>query len=181
VSVDLSGEITAIATVVLAVGAIITGILAYLAFRTQAQEVSILQQQVKEQQEAAARQAAERREAQAARVFIRARSENQQTYRPYAVNASGFPVYDARLWCLDRQGCSHADYGDDLGAILPGHEAIATHFDSLSSTEALTNTALTFRDAAGARWMRLPGGALEEQSGATVADSILARFGKPPP
>jgi len=39
-SVDLSGEITAIATVVLAVFAIVTAVFAILAFRKQSREVS---------------------------------------------------------------------------------------------------------------------------------------------
>jgi hypothetical protein len=47
-SLTLSGEITAIATAILAAGAIITAILAYMAFRKQAQEVSLLQQQIRE-------------------------------------------------------------------------------------------------------------------------------------
>ena len=50
-SVDLSGGITAIATAVLAVFAIVTAIYAIRAFRKQSQEVSAIERQVKDQQE----------------------------------------------------------------------------------------------------------------------------------
>ena len=62
-SLNLSSEITAIATAILGVGAIVTAILAYLAFRKQTQEVGILQQQMREQQEVLAREAGERHRA----------------------------------------------------------------------------------------------------------------------
>lgn len=92
-SVDLSGEITAIATAVLAVGAIVAGIVAYLAFRKQSQEVHAIERQVKDQEELSRQQAEllkvqsgqlevqrqqladqreERRRAQARRIFISA-------------------------------------------------------------------------------------------------------------
>lgn len=50
-SADLSGEITAIATAVLAVFAIVTAFYARQAFRKQSQEVSAVERQVKDQQE----------------------------------------------------------------------------------------------------------------------------------
>ena len=56
-SVDLSGEITAIATAVLAVFAIGTAIYARQAFRKQSQEVSAIERQVKDQQELTRQQA----------------------------------------------------------------------------------------------------------------------------
>jgi hypothetical protein len=89
--VELSGEITAIATSVLALFAIVTAILAYLAFRKQSREVGAIERQVTDQQEVTKQQAellqvqsgqlelqrqqfadqrAERRRAQASGVFI---------------------------------------------------------------------------------------------------------------
>lgn len=62
-SSDLSAEITAIATVALAVFAIITAVFAFLAYRKQTREVSILIEQHQ-------RDTAERRIAQASQVFI---------------------------------------------------------------------------------------------------------------
>lgn len=90
-SVDLSGEITAIATAVLAFFAIVTAVFAFLAYRKQSGEVRAIEQQVKDQQEVTKQQTellgiqaaqlelqrrqfdkqlAERRRSQASRVFI---------------------------------------------------------------------------------------------------------------
>lgn len=54
---DLSGEINAIATAALAVGVIVAGIAAYLAFRKQSQEVRAIERQVKDQEELSRQQA----------------------------------------------------------------------------------------------------------------------------
>jgi heme exporter protein D len=62
-SSDVSGDITAIATAVLAVFAIVTAVFAFLAYRKQSQETDIL---IRESR----RQARERRSDQASRVFI---------------------------------------------------------------------------------------------------------------
>jgi hypothetical protein len=90
-SMDLSGEITAIATATLAFFAIVTGVYAVRAFRKQSQEVSAIEHQVKDQEELTRQQAAlleiqgrqldlqqkqfdqqahERRRAQASCIFI---------------------------------------------------------------------------------------------------------------
>jgi hypothetical protein len=92
-SVDLSGEITAIATAVLAVFAIVTAYYARKAFLKQSQEVRAIERQVKDQEELTRQQAellgiqsgqlklqqqqldeqrAERRRAQATRILISA-------------------------------------------------------------------------------------------------------------
>jgi hypothetical protein len=42
--------------------------------------------------------------------------------------------------------------------------------------DALASTVLTFRDAAGARWIRMPDGTLKEQERDTAHNSILAAF-----
>jgi hypothetical protein len=56
-SVDLSGEITAIATAALALFAVVTAVFAILAFRKQSQEVGAIERQVKDQEELTAQQA----------------------------------------------------------------------------------------------------------------------------
>ena len=90
-SVDLSGEITAIATAVLAGFAIVTAVFAVLAFRKQALEVSLLQRQTQEQQDVLAREALERHRAQAARVFIGIPREDSRTRALYVANSSEYP------------------------------------------------------------------------------------------
>ena len=90
-SVELSGEITAIATAVLALFAFATAIFAVLAFWKQSREVRAIEHQVRDQEELTQQQAAlleiqgrqlelqqkqfdqqadERRRAQASRIFI---------------------------------------------------------------------------------------------------------------
>jgi hypothetical protein len=56
-SAEVSGEITAIATVVLAFFAIVTGVFAFLAYRKQSQEVRAIERQVTDQQELTKQQA----------------------------------------------------------------------------------------------------------------------------
>jgi hypothetical protein len=170
-SLIFATQLTAIATMALAVFAIVTASFALLAYRAQSQEVGILLEQSK-------REALERHRAQAARVFTGIPPVQGQPVIPYAVNASDFPIYDAQLWYLDDRGHSYADLREDIGMISPGDNVVvSTSFQS--KDVALTHTVFTFRDAAGVRWMRLPEGALEEQSGATAADSVLAMFGDP--
>jgi hypothetical protein len=174
-SLIFATQLGAIATAVLAVFAIVTAWYARKAFRAQAKEVGILQQQNE-------REAIERRRTQAARVFIGAPHETRGgvTVRPYAMNASDLPVYDAQLWYLNDHGHYARDGDDDLGTIRPGGKVSAVIKEFTYHDAALAHTALTFRDAAGVRWMRMPRGDLEEQSGATAEDSVLAMFGNPP-
>lgn len=76
-SSDLSAEITAIATVVLAVFAIVTAIFAILAFRKQAREVLAIERQVKDQ-EALTRQQAELLEIQSGQLEVQRQQLNDQ-------------------------------------------------------------------------------------------------------
>lgn len=69
-SSDLSGEISAIATAVLALFAIITAILAGLAFRKQAKEVGAIERQLDLQRRQFAADLDERHRAQASRIVI---------------------------------------------------------------------------------------------------------------
>jgi len=160
---DLSAEVTAIATAALAVFAIITAAFAFLAYRKQTQEVGVLRKQND-------RDIAERRTAQAARVF--AEITGDIPGRPYAKNGSDFPIFDAQLWYSEPGGVSGPD---ELGSIMPGGTAKITR--QLHVGEALTGPILTFRDAAGIRWIRIPDGTLKEQSGAITHVSVLTALG----
>src|ERR1035441_4912554 len=76
-SVNLSGEITAIATAVLAVGAIVTAIFAVRAFRKQSQEVGAIERQVADQQELT-RQQAELLKVQSGQLEVQRRQLDDQ-------------------------------------------------------------------------------------------------------
>ena len=156
--------ITAVATAILAAGAIFTVIYAIKAFRAQAKELVILVEQRD-------RDNAERRLAQAARVFT-AIPRDPGTFSPSAKNVSDLPAFDAQFWYSEPGGASGPD---DLGTIRPGDTAYATL--SLFRDDALARTILAFRDAAGVRWIRMPDGGLKDQSCATTRDSVLVALG----
>jgi len=164
---DLSAEITAIATVALVVLALAAAIVAGIALRKQSRELAILTKQNN-------RDIAERRRAQAARVYIVVEDHRPRYTHPYAVNGSDFPVYDAQFWQADPGGLSDPY---DVGMIpphLPGTDKRDLHYH-----DAVGNTVLTFRDAAGVCWIRMPDGTLREQEHNIAADSILAALGRP--
>ena len=175
-SLIFATQLTAAATAALAVFAIVTAAFAFLAYRKQALEVGILQRQMKEQQDAVAREAAERRRAQAARVFTG--RLHGVTGGPYAKNGSDLPVYDAQFWYSEPGELSGPSDPYDLGQIPPGEPASTSR---LLADGALAHTILTFRDAAGIRWIRMPDGALEEQTRPTAQESVLAALGQPLP
>ncbi len=125
-SVDLSGEITAIATVVLAVFAIVTAVFAILAFRKQSREVSdqasmlkVQSGQLAEQRKINAEQigvlalqaaelnasllerthdAEERKRAQAARVTASFVLTPGKLWAALIRNASDLPILDVRIF-----------------------------------------------------------------------------------
>jgi hypothetical protein len=166
---DIPTWIGAIATVGLLVGAIVTARYAIKAFREQSKEVAILAEQND-------RDIAERHRDQAARVFTVVEDARPRYAHPYAKNGSDFPVYDAQFWQADPGGLSDPH---DAGMIPPdGHAAESR---DVSYLDALANTVLTFRDAAGARWIRMPDGTLKEQERDNARDSILAALGLPLP
>ena len=63
--------------------------------------------------------------------------------------------------------------------ILPGKISGTQH--TLPHVEALNHTVLTFWDAEGVRWVRLPGGRFQEQTYPTVHDSVLDALGEQVP
>ena len=109
-SVELSGEITAIATAVLTVFAIVTAWYARKAFLKQSQEVAVLLEQNKSE-------TTERRRAQAARIFIDAPRDKDLRGRAFVKNASDFPILDAQFWYAAAGGLRDPD---NLGMIMPG-------------------------------------------------------------
>jgi hypothetical protein len=150
-SLIFATQLTAVATAVLAMGAIVTAILAYRAFRKQALEVDIL---LKQQQ----REKKERRRAQAARVFVGLTPKRERMQRfPVVENASDFPVFDVQSWYSHPGGLRQSESGNRR-VILPGESS------SSSAADALTHRILTFRDADGVRWVRMPDGSLTEQA-----------------
>jgi len=164
-SSDLTGEITAIATAVLAAFAIVTAVVAYIAFRRQTEEVAILQQQMKEQQEVLAREARERHRAQASRVFISLESPEERLASFNVANTSKQPVYDAEIrWRYKTARYPQIDQArHDTAGDRP---AIETQ-PSLEAERVRPDpdddfTVLIFRDAAGVTWTRrlgaMPGG-----------------------
>ena len=163
---DIPTWITAIATAGLLIGAIITARYAIKAFGKQATEVGILVAQSQ-------READERRRAQAARVFVGAPQPAQPNAGtvPYAKNASDLPIYDAQFWYY---GTGTLD-SDALGVIMPGKKISGSGSVIFPAREhAVSGVTLTLLDAAGVRWIRMPDGALSEQSRATTRESVQA-------
>jgi hypothetical protein len=158
---DVPGWITAIGTAALAAGAIFTVIYAIKTFGAQARQVALL---VKENN----RQAEERRRAQAAGVYIGIRRDGNRLIQPAAFNSSELPVFDAQFWYSIPGGITGPD---DLGMIMPG--PVGLNGRQMPYDEAIEHAILTFRDAQGARWIRMPGGTLEEQARPTVRESLL--------
>jgi hypothetical protein len=193
----IAATISAVATAVLAGFAIVTAKYARKAFEKQSQEVSdqadmldLQRRQLAEQEKTSAKQAVvlelqatelresleqrrrdmdERRRSQAVRVFVGAPPGLTNDMEMFARNASEFPVYDVRIWYLQSDGLG---VGEKLGTIMPGAQKQARKRGRL---DAVAKAVLTFRDAAGVRWIRLPDGAVSEQEpGASLGHSILA-------
>ena len=70
---------------------------------------------------------------------------------PYAENASDFPVFDAQFWYARPSGLSDPD---NLSVIMPHKQATTT--PRFSAARAREQTILTFRDAEGVHWVRMP-------------------------
>jgi len=205
-------QLTAVATAVLAVFAILTTIYAVRAFRKQSQEVSdqasmlqVQSEQLAEQRkvnerqtevlelqanelreslEERKREAVDRRSAQASRVSLavkmldtgRTAGDDRNGFRLEAtvVNASEQqqPICDVRLYYYRGPEGYGMPNPELLGTVLNWEKEIR-HRDYLpGSAPEDCGAVLTFRDAAGIRWTRMPDGALSEQSSATVRESI---------
>jgi hypothetical protein len=168
-SLIFATQLTAVATVALAVLALAAGIVAGIALSKQSSQLAILAEQND-------RDIAERHQAQAAQVFTGAEDIRHRYAHPYAKNGSDFPVYDAQFWQAAPGVLSDPE---NIGMIPPGGAAVNGR--QISYREALETTVLTFRDAAGARWIRMPDGTIKEQERGTARESLLAVFGGPLP
>jgi hypothetical protein len=145
----LSGEITAIAIAVLAVGAIVTAVLAYMAFRKQNQEIVLLQQQVQDE-------AFVRRSGQASRVMFSeglamdpdGGEEADISITLTVTNCSDLPIFDVSfLWW--RRGEGKVGTWRSVGVIPPGADASREE-----RFKSAVTTGVFFRDAAGLTWRR---------------------------
>lgn len=204
-SLIFATQVGAVATVVLAVGAIVTAIFAIRAFRKQSQEVSdqakmlkIQSDRLDEQRKINAeqtkvlelqkdelgaslaerkREAAERRRAQASRVFILAKAHPRDG-EPISVisrtvkNTSQLPIYDLILLWRGETG-EWIDIGDpvDLPVFMPGEQhdwatsiEPSVRIQSFLTDPSLIRAAVVFRDAAGVHWRLQSDGQLVEEA-----------------
>jgi hypothetical protein len=146
-------QFTAIATAILAAGAMVTSVFAYLAFRKQSAEVGLLQRQ-------AARDSEQRRRDQAAHVFAwaeqRPYDDDPGDMRAAAClrNTSRQPVYNIRL--------GRGTTGEQTKLVLlPGED----HVILGAGSRVADGTSLVwaeFRDAHDVRWRTDSVGELKE-------------------
>jgi hypothetical protein len=97
--------------------------------------------------------------------------EDEVTFSAQVVNASDFLVYDVQLW----HGDIHHPY--DFGPVLPGENPDTEDGEFVSELDAILKVVLTFRDAAGVRWVRMPDGTLSEQNRDTAQQTVFAALG----
>ncbi len=143
--------LTAIGTAVLAVGAIVTAVFAILAFRKQAQEVTLLQQEAERDRE-------QRFRGQASQVFVWM-TASEDSGKPghagerdaHARNSSGQPVYDlSASWKDAPQEWERYE----RAALMPGDEWTFgnPYYDDV--------VRLRFRDSSGNHWVSTSEGQL---------------------
>jgi hypothetical protein len=177
-SLIFATQLTAIATAVLAAFAIITAVVAYMAFHRQTQEVGILQQQMKEQQDVLAREARERHRAQASRVFVSLDCGDEHPARFNVANTSDQPVYDTEIRWRYKTARTGFIQHSRLGTILPGERPVIEASPHRKPTGSAPDpdddfTILIFRDAAGVMWVRALDGDLSELGTPSPGQEIL--------
>jgi cbb3-type cytochrome oxidase subunit 3 len=192
-SVDLSGEITAIATAALALFAIVTAAFAILAFRKQSQEVrdqaemlmvqsaqlaeqqklgqkqtEVLELQASDRRESLderKRESEQRRSAQASRAYL-ALENFGATTGIRVVNTSDQPIYDA--WVISESADGQHFMSKPVGTVMPGGDFRIDADKFFTGVDGFDppGLALQFRDAAGIKWRRMgEDGTLTEESG----------------
>jgi hypothetical protein len=156
-SIIVATWITAIATAVLALFAIVTAVFAFFAFRGQLHETRLLQKQVEDQQDERAREAAERRRAQAAQVFITTGGLTPDTSDEIVIrNTSEQPIYDLAALRTDDAELQRLPF------LMPGDEyPFFAAIQNAAGTMPLVW--LDFRDAAGLHWRTTSRGELTER------------------
>jgi hypothetical protein len=137
--------------------------------------LKVQSEQLDHQRKLNAEQQADRRRAQAERVFIGAKHAPGQQVSLYAMNASDLPIFEVELWSTGSHGLPHG-LSDPvhLGAILPGKQTSAHDLIFDTANKAMASIVLTFRDTTSRRWVRLPNGSLTKQPCNTTRDSVLA-------
>ena len=160
-SLIFATQLTVIVTAILGIGAIVTAVFAILAFRKQSQEVSVLQQQVRDQMEANAREADRLRRAQASMVFITLEASAEDILRANVTNSSQQPIYETEVWWRDPQPNVTST---GLSTMMPG-QAISTpgKFDPRPPDSDGCQGIVSFRDGSGTYWVRNAVGDLKER------------------
>lgn len=189
-SLIAAAQLTAIATVALAAGAIVTAVFAFLAFRKQSDEVRTLKEQLEDQEnlnekqtpvlelqardlshslEDRRRDLDQRRRAQATQVFIRiadaAKAGLLVDLLAEVTNSSQQPVYDLEAhWHLEN---GPLGISAPLPHLMPG---LTTSFSqSWNADDDISGlgVALEFRDAAHVHWRTTDRGELTDLCGET--------------
>lgn len=161
-----AAQLTAVANAVLAVFAIVTAVLAGLAFREQSREVSDQAEMLRQATADRERESAERRRARALEVYVyRQAVSPQYDLDPYLVSARVFntsrqPVYDLQFrWHVDDEPVGIGLWREHLA---PGADTEEV-FECRDVRPGLVDVRVTFRDRAGVWWsMWGQGGRLEE-------------------
>jgi hypothetical protein len=170
-SLNLSGEVTAIATMVLAVFAVVTAAFAIFAFYKQSHEVDILIEQND-------RDIRDRRRDQASRVFIWAEAGSSPqdqivtALTTHIKNTSARPVYDGLLAYRNSYGHMEASlHGSVFRVLMPDDQVETSNAfrQPVPVAEFLRDNSrfqarLRFRDAAGVFWELDSDGQLKEMS-----------------
>lgn len=185
-SLIFATQLSAIATTVLAVFAIVTALFAVLAFRKQSKEVHdqadmlaeqrklneeqtpVLRLQAKELRESLderTREAAERRRAQASRVFIwqdhiKDDEFGALTVTAHVKNTSEQPIY--ALWFSWHDGHRPVTQNQRMRPLIPGEEATDDAEIPVGSDPDQFGVVAIFRDHAGIRWHTRPDGTFGE-------------------
>ena len=198
-SLIFATQLAAIATVVLAVFAIITAWYARKAFGKQAdalkeqqavngKQLKVLTLQAEELSESLAerkREAVERRSVQAARVsiiqkpvFITPKHTDTGFRMDVTVvnaNEPKQPVYDAKLWWYGRGEPSGTENPEIIGTILDEEHRSRTFYPG--SDPDASGAILTFRDAARVSWIRTAGGDIMTGESELAFDLAKALYG----
>ena len=107
-------------------------------------------------------------------MFIGVPHDPPRLVQPYAQNASDYPIFDTQFWYSIPGGLTGPD---DLGMIMPG--PIVHNGRQMPEAQAREHAILTFRDAEGVRWVRMPDGTFDEQTHPTARESVLTALGLP--
>lgn len=161
-------QLTAWATLALAVLAGVTAFFAVTAARTQSQQVGLLRGQVSTAQAELDRQADERRRAQAAQVYMTRSVYHgralQSPARPHVSieihNTSQRPVYEVHVHWADSVTAVQGGDAEALGTLPPGGKHAAQRPVPTGIAPDDFTAVASFRDAAGLRWSITPDGRL---------------------